>query len=115
MARILAACLAGLALASCGGDAADAPNVCHQIGTFHRSARDSLEQLRTHHMVSSAEWRCLADALAGLDATLTRRCESAAVTLGEIRREQRAAYAACFDPPRDAVLQKALVRSLPGR
>lgn len=114
MRRSVAASLVALSVAACSGGGSAAKSVCDQIGTFHRASRNSLERLRINDMVEAEEWKCLAQALADLDAALTERCESAPVTLGEIKQEQRSAYAACLDPPRDAVLQKAVVRSLPG-
>ena len=112
MRRIAAATL--VALAACSSGESAQRSVCDQLGTFHRTSRNSLELLRINDMVEAEEWKCLAQALAELDSALTERCESAPVTLGEIKQEQRSAYAACFDPPRDAVLQKVVVRSLPG-
>jgi len=100
-------------LAACSGGEPAQTSACEQLGTFHRTSRNSLERLRINDMVEPAEWKCLAQALADLDAALTKRCESTAVTLADIKQEQRSAYAACLDPPRDAVLQKAVVRSLP--
>ena len=102
-----------VALAACSGDEPAQTSVCEQLGTFHRTSRNNLERLRINDMVEPAEWKCLAEALADLDAALTKRCETTAVTLGEIKQEQRSGYSACLDPPRDAVLQKAVVRSLP--
>lgn len=110
MRRVAVATL--VALAACSGGE-PAQSVCEKLGTFHRTSRDSLERLRINDMIEPGEWKCLAQVLADLDAALTKRCESTAVTLNEIKQEQHSAYSACLDPPRNAVLQKAVVRSLP--
>ena len=88
--------------------------MCGQLGTFHRGSRDNLERLRVNDMVSMPEWTCLTQALAALDEAFTSRCESEDLGFRQIRDEQRLAYAACFEPPKDGVVEKAIVRSLPG-
>jgi predicted small secreted protein len=112
---VLCASLAAAALAACSTGEGAGKNVCDQLGSFHRDARSGLERLRTSDLVSHPEWECMAEQLAGLDESLTERCAASPLTLAQLREEQRTRYGGCLDPPRDEVLQHAVVRRLPPR
>ena len=88
--------------------------VCDRLGSFHRLARNELESLRAGELISAKEWQCMADALAALDHETSKRCVTTPQYLDALQDSQRTAYAACLTPPRDSVVERAIVRSLPG-
>ena len=88
--------------------------VCDRLGSFHRLARNKLERLHVAELISAREWKCMADALAALDQEISRRCVTTPQYLDALQDSQRTAYAACLTPPRDSVVERAVVRSLPG-
>jgi hypothetical protein len=88
--------------------------VCDRLGSFHRLGRSELESLRARELISAGEWRCMADALAGLDHEISRRCVTTPQYLDAVQDSQRKAYSACLTPPRDSFVEAAVVRSLPG-
>ena len=88
--------------------------VCDRLGSIHRSARNKLESLRVAELISTREWKCMAEALAALDRDISRRCVTTPQYLDALQDSQRKAYAACLTPPRDSVVERAVVRSVPG-
>jgi len=88
--------------------------VCDRLGSFHRLARDELERLRGMELITASEWKCMVDALATLDQEITKLCETTPQYLDALQEAQRTSYSACLTPPRDAVVERAVVRSLPG-
>ena len=112
---VLSTSLAVAGLATCSSGEGAGENVCDQLGTFHRDSRASLERRRTSDLVSHAEGECMAQELAGLDESHTERCATSPLTFEQLREEQRARYRGCLDPPRDDVLQHAIVRRLGSR
>jgi hypothetical protein len=88
--------------------------VCDRLGSFHRLGRNQLERLRAAEVISAREWKCMADALAALDREISMRCVTTPQYLDALQDLQRKAYSACLTPPRDSVVEAAIVRSLPG-
>jgi hypothetical protein len=104
-----------LLVAVSGCSPAEPEEVCDRLGSFHRVARDELERLRGMELISGSEWKCMVDALAALDQESTKRCATAPQYLDVLQDAQRTAYSACLTPTRDSVVERAVVRSLPGR
>ena len=98
-----------------GCSPAEPEAVCDRLGSYHRMARNELERLRGAELISEGEWKCMADALATLDQEITKRCVTTPQYLDALQEEQRMGYSACLTPPRDSVLERAVVRRLPGR
>jgi hypothetical protein len=95
-----------------GCSPAEPEAVCDRLGSFHRLARNKLESLRVAELISTREWKCMADALATLDREISKRCVTTPQYLDALKDSQRAAYAACLTPPRDPVVERAIVRRL---
>ena len=88
--------------------------VCDRLGSFHRLGRGKLETLRARELISAREWKCMAEALAALDQEISRRCVTTPQYLDALQDSQRTAYSSCLTPPRDSVVERAVVRSFPG-
>jgi hypothetical protein len=106
-------CIAVIAAVS-GCSPAEPEAVCDRVGTFHRLARNKLESLRVAELISAIEWECMTEALAALDQEISKRCVTTPQYLDALKGSQRASYAACLNPPRDSVVETAIVRSLSG-